>query len=179
MSSFISQIILTGLRYARGMENSGEVSTVYRCFDAEEAGEALALLREAGIAAEIADDRLPGVPSGAFEVRVPASDAEAASALLREESEPPAQTGDASEDLDLTAVFRSNAHNAEMEALAVRVLLESSGIPAVVVGAPQYPVLPVEVRVPRLHAADAERIIEESRRAGPAAAEEGERESEA
>jgi hypothetical protein len=66
-----------------------------------------------------------------------------------------------------------------MEALAVRVLLESSGIPAVLVGAPQYPVLPVEIRVPRLHAVDAERIIEESRRAGPAAAEEGERETEA
>ena len=160
------------------MEDGAELATVFRCLDSDEADDVLTLLRDAGFAAVLIDDSEPGVPSGAFEVRVPESVAEAASALLSMAEQPP-ETGDTSETLDLTTVFRSDAHNAEMEALAVLVLLESSGIPAVLVGAPQYPVLPVEIRVPRLHAVDAERIIEESRRAGPAAAEEGEREAEA
>ncbi len=51
--------------------------TVFRSADpdaAAQAAEACELLREAGLAAEVFDDRAPEVPAGAFEVRVKQSD---------------------------------------------------------------------------------------------------------
>ena len=87
-------------------------------------------------------------------------------------------TGDASHDLDLATVFRSNLHNAEMEALSIRSILDASDIPSVVVGASLLPNLPFEVRVPRAYLEEAQRVIRESQAAGPAAAEEAERASE-
>jgi len=80
--------------------------------------------------------------------------------------------------MDLVTVFSSDHHNAEMEALAIRGLLDASGIPSVVVGSSVYPNLPVEVRVPQALAEDAGRAIEEFQAAGPQAAEEAERASE-
>jgi hypothetical protein len=83
-----------------------------------------------------------------------------------------AEEPDNSEQFDLVTVFRSDEHNAEMEALAIQGLLEAAGIPAVLVGTAVLPVLPFEVRVPRARQQEAERLIAESQVSGPQAAEE-------
>ena len=82
------------------------------------------------------------------------------------------------DELDLVTVFESANATAEMEALAVQALLESDGIPALVAGTPVLPNLPFQVRVPRASERQARARIAESEAAGPAAAEEAERETE-
>jgi len=80
----------------------------------------------------------------------------------------------------LVAVFRGNGITAEMEAQAVCALLESCGIDSLLVrdNVPELPVGRIEVRVMASDAATAEEFLEQSRSAGPAAAEEAEAESE-
>jgi hypothetical protein len=90
----------------------------------------------------------------------------------------PPEAGDASDSLSLVTVFSSDAHDAEMEAFAVRGVLDANEIPSVIVGASLYPNLPFEVRVPGNCADDARRAIAESRTAGPSGADEAERASE-
>jgi aryl-alcohol dehydrogenase-like predicted oxidoreductase len=85
---------------------------------------------------------------------------------------------DESEELDSTPVFASSNHDAEMEALAIRGLLESNGIPAVLVGPSTIPSLEFQVQVPKMRLEEAERVIAEAKAAGPAAAAEAERASE-
>ena len=67
---------------------------------------------------------------------------------------------------------------AEVEAETICGILDSNDIPAMVVGAAQYPVLGFEVKVPRGKVREAEELILEAEEAGPAAAAEGEAESE-
>ncbi len=155
--------------------------TVFRSADLAAESQAKAveqLLANAGVEAQVLDDSSPGVPSGTWEVRVRARDATFAERLIaanRSDIETPINP---SHDLDLVPVFSSDAHDAEMEALAVRSLLQANEIPAVMVGTSLYPNLPFEVRVPRMHAEAARAILEEARSLGPAAAEEAEREGE-
>lgn len=85
-----------------------------------------------------------------------------------------AEEPNTSEDFDLVPVFSSDEHTAEMEAMAIQSLLEAQGIPAVIVGASVLPVLPFEVRVPRARLEEAQRVIAESKAAGPEGAEEAE-----
>ena len=85
---------------------------------------------------------------------------------------------DLSHDLDLVTVFSSDAHNAEMLALEIESVLDASGIPTVVVGGTAFPSLPYEVRVPRALVDEAEQAIRAAEEAGPAAAEEAERQTE-
>ncbi|MCS6954275.1 MAG: DUF2007 domain-containing protein [Bryobacteraceae bacterium] len=163
------------------MNASTEWVTVFRSADvgAESQARAVAeLLGTAEIPTQLLDDGRPGVPPGAWEVRVPARDANFAERLIAEHRADLETAVNPSHDLDLVTVFASDAHNAEMEALAVRSLLEASGLPAVIVGTSLYPNLPFEVRVPRRHAAQAEQILREARTLGPAAVEEAEREGE-
>jgi len=163
------------LRYSLGMSENVNMVTAFRSADSsaeEEAEDILALLRETGIEAQLLDDRSPGVPTGVFEVRVPETDLARAMAAIHADQAQPAAAGDASASLDMATVFRSDAHNAEMEAAAVRGVLDASGIPSIVVGSPYLPNLPVEVRVPHAKLLEAQRVIEESQMAGPAAAEE-------
>jgi hypothetical protein len=82
---------------------------------------------------------------------------------------------DASHDMDLETVFRAFGTTAEMEAIAIRSVLAANGIPSVLMGAPQYPVLPFHVKVPRSALARARQVLAEARAAGPEAAEEAER----
>jgi len=82
--------------------------------------------------------------------------------------------GDDSHDLDLVAVFSSDLHNAQMEAMGICAVLEAAGIPAVINSTSMYPSCPFEVRVPRASLDAARQIIEEARLAGPEAAEEAE-----
>ncbi len=86
---------------------------------------------------------------------------------------------DASHDMDLETVFRAFGTTAEMEAIAIRSVLEANGIPSVLMGAPQYPVLPFHVKVPKSAADLARQVIADARAAGPEAAEQAERELEA
>ncbi|HWB83539.1 MAG TPA: DUF2007 domain-containing protein [Bryobacteraceae bacterium] len=85
---------------------------------------------------------------------------------------------DASHDLDMVTLFSSSNVDAEMEANAIRSVLDANGIPAIVVGASVIPSLEFQVQVPRAHAEEAERLIEEARAAGPEAADAGEAASE-
>jgi putative signal transducing protein len=80
--------------------------------------------------------------------------------------------------LDMVTLWTSNGVSAEIEADMIRGVLESNGIPVMVVGASQYPNLPVEVRVPRGKLKEAEELIEQAQASGPEAASEAEAESE-
>jgi hypothetical protein len=80
--------------------------------------------------------------------------------------------------LDMVTLWNSSTVNAEMEADMIRGVLESNGIPVMVVGASQYPILGFEVRVPRGKVKEAEELIEQAEAAGPDAATEAEAESE-
>ncbi len=88
------------------------------------------------------------------------------------------ESGDTSEALDLVTLFSSDEHNAEMQAMGVRAILEAGGIPAVIVGSSVYPNLPFEVRVPKAQLEEARLAILEAQAAGPDAAEEAERAAE-
>ena len=82
--------------------------------------------------------------------------------------------GTSSEELDLVTVFRSAGTTAEMQALVVQALLESNGIPVVVVGDTRLPYLPDEIRVAKEDADRALALIVEAQALGPKAAEEAE-----
>ena len=85
--------------------------------------------------------------------------------------------GDASHSMDLVALFRSENHDAEMEALAINSLLQANGIPSVVVGPSVIPSLEFQVQVPQELLSEAERVLEEARAAGPDAAAEASEQS--
>jgi hypothetical protein len=80
--------------------------------------------------------------------------------------------------LDMVTLWSSSTVDGEMEADMIRGVLESNGIPVMVVGASQYPNLGFEVKVPRGKVKEAEEWIEQAQAAGPDAAIEGEAESE-
>jgi hypothetical protein len=85
---------------------------------------------------------------------------------------------DPSHALDMVTLFSSPNHDAEIEANAIHGVLEANGIPSIVVGAPQIPSLEFQVQVPRSLLPDAQRVLDEARAAGPAAALEAEKASE-
>ena len=79
---------------------------------------------------------------------------------------------------EMVTLFNSSNHDAEQEALAIHALLESEGIPSVVVGPSVIPSLEFRVEVPRGNLEEAERIVADARAAGPEAADEAEAASE-
>ena len=85
---------------------------------------------------------------------------------------------DPSAKFDMVTLFSSSNHDAEMEANSIHGLLESEGIPSMVVGSAQLPVLEFQVQVPQVHLEEAERVLAEAKAAGPSAAVEAERASE-
>ena len=95
-----------------------------------------------------------------------------------DEEEQIEDVGDTSHDLDMVTLYTSLAVDAEMEADVIHGLLESNGVPSMVVRAPLTPPLGYEVQVPRSRLAEAERLIAEAEAAGPDAAAEGEANSE-
>jgi hypothetical protein len=76
-------------------------------------------------------------------------------------------------------VFSSSNHDAEMEALTIRSILDSNGIPTLLVGPHTIPSLDFQVHVPQQELERATALIEEARKAGPEAADEAELASEA
>jgi hypothetical protein len=80
--------------------------------------------------------------------------------------------------LDMVALWESSAVDAEVEADMIRGVLDSNGIPTLLVGASQFNNLGFEVHVPRGKVMEARRLLEEARAAGPDAAAAGELASE-
>jgi hypothetical protein len=86
---------------------------------------------------------------------------------------------DPGHDLDMVTLFSSMNHDAEMEAMALHGLLEANGIESSVVGPSTIPSVEFQVQVPRSQLEAAERVLNEAKEAGPAAADEAEAEDEA
>jgi len=86
--------------------------------------------------------------------------------------------GDTSHDLDMVTLYVSSTVDAEMEADMIRGLLESNGVPSLMVRATGVPIFGFEVKVPRERLAEARRLVDEAKAAGPEAAAEGEAASE-
>lgn len=80
----------------------------------------------------------------------------------------------------MATVFRSAGFAKETEALLVRGMLESNGVPAFLTGIEtmpgpyRFPAREICVQVPEDRKHEAQRLIVEARAAGPAAADEGE-----
>lgn len=82
-------------------------------------------------------------------------------------------------DENFVVVFSSANHDGEMEAMTIRGILESVGIPAILVGPHVLPVVEFQVQVPGHLVEAAEKAIADARDAGPEAADQGEAESQA
>ena len=85
---------------------------------------------------------------------------------------------DPSAAMDMVAVFSETGAMAEMEALAIQGILEANGIPFTVYGSSTLPVTEFSVQVPASRVGDAQKAILDAQIAGPAAAEQAEREGE-
>ncbi len=156
------------------MLEANDAVVVFRSADTDRNTQADLLaerLRAAGIDAEVPGEDDPGVVVGTCEVRVAASDKARAEELIA--SLPTHLEGDISSDLDMVCVFSADGASAEMQALAVKGILESAGIEAVMVGTPAIPSLPFEVQVARAEAESARQVIEAAQADGPSAAEAG------
>jgi hypothetical protein len=95
-----------------------------------------------------------------------------------EEAEQHESSVDPSHELDMVPLFRSQEVDGEIEADMIHGILESNGVPSMVVRATGYPVLGFEVQVPNARLEEAERLIAEAEAAGPEAAAEAEAASE-
>jgi hypothetical protein len=85
---------------------------------------------------------------------------------------------DPSHDLDMVPVFSESGAMAEMEATAIQGVLEANDIPFTVSGNSTLPVTEFSVSVPESRLDDARQALADAEAAGPAAAEQGELESE-
>lgn len=74
-------------------------------------------------------------------------------------------------DADLEIIYHAEGSStAEIEALAIKSLLEANGIPVVMVGDPVLPNLPFEIKVASKDAQRARELIEKAQGTGPNAA---------
>jgi hypothetical protein len=80
--------------------------------------------------------------------------------------------------LDMVPLFDSATVDAEMEADVIRGVLDSNGIPSLVMRPGPYPSFGFQVLVPRGKVVEAQQLLEEARMAGPEAAAEAEQDSE-
>ncbi|MES1258380.1 MAG: hypothetical protein ABUS51_08115 [Acidobacteriota bacterium] len=88
------------------------------------------------------------------------------------------QASDFGNNESFVPVFSSSNHDAEMEALTIKGILDASDIPTLLVGPHMLPNLDFQVHVPEHLLGRAQKIIDDARMAGPRAAEEAEAESE-
>jgi hypothetical protein len=77
-------------------------------------------------------------------------------------------------DEGMVPVFSSSNHDAEMESMAIKGVLDSNDIPAMIVGPHVLPTLEFQVQVPEHLLAQARLVIREARQGGRRAADEGE-----
>lgn len=85
---------------------------------------------------------------------------------------------DPSHDLDMVTLYESLAVDADIEADVIHGILESNGVPSMVVSGFAQPNLGYQVKVPRARLEEARRLIDEAEAAGPEAAAEAEAASE-
>jgi Putative prokaryotic signal transducing protein len=160
------------------MSVPSDLVTVYRSMDAtakEDCGIIVDILTAEGLSPVSLDDSAPGVPEGAFEVRVPAAELQKAEQLIAEHPLlDEVEEVDDSSDLDLDTIFHADGTLAEVESMEIKNLLGASGIAAVVVGNSVLPTMSFEVRVARDQVERAREVIAEAQAAGPAAADEAE-----
>ncbi|MFN7924845.1 MAG: hypothetical protein U0Q16_32375 [Bryobacteraceae bacterium] len=159
------------------MASPSDLVTVFRSADrnaADEAASVLDLLADAGLNPAMFDDSAPGVPMGAYEVRVPADEETRAMDVIDEAyaDAPAPEAGDTSHNMDLVTIYQGMGTAAEVEAMSQRSVLDAYHIPNVVVGSSQYPNLPILLKVPAVLQPQAEAALNEAQSAGPAAAEE-------
>ena len=163
------------------MTGATDSITVYRSGDMN-AEEDATTVRDAllarGLHPEIVGDDTPGVVEGTFEVRVPRVELNPAEAIVADLPIEDQELPDTSRELDLVPVAHTDGATGEMEAISIKSILESNGITAVIIGNSTLPNLGFEVRVPRDAEQRARAAVAEAQAAGPAAAIEGERESE-
>ena len=74
----------------------------------------------------------------------------------------------------MVAVFSSSNHDGEMEAMAVKGVLDSNGIESILVGPHILPNLEFQVQVPEAVAAQARQAIRDARQGGRKAADDAE-----
>lgn len=166
----------------RLIETQEKLVTVFESADVdalEQANWVRDLVASTGIAAEVFDDSAPGVPSDAFQVRVPPEQREEAERAIETRKGVAPGALDPSHDLDMVPVFIAEGADSEMCAMGIQSILDAQGIPSVLVSSSPLPSLPFEVRVPKERIEEARKAIAEAEEAGPLAAEEAERESEA
>lgn len=160
------------------MTGKDELITVYRSADSNAEQDALAiqdLLQKAGFHSELFSDAAPEVVEGTYEVRVPRAEVSGAEEVIgnRGAMDDP-EPGDPTHHLDLVTVARTDNTTGEMEATAIKGILDANGIPAMIVGNSTLPNLGFEVQVAKEDVAMAEAAIAEAKAAGPAAALEAE-----
>ncbi len=151
--------------------------TVYRSMDAtaeEDCRTIVDLLTAAAIPSNLLDDASPDVPEGTWEVQVRTADAARAEEIVAANPLPDeAQDFDPSHDLDVVSIYHSEGSPlGEMEANAIKSVLESNGLMAMVNGDSVLPNMPFDVMVARDQADHARELLAEAQAAGPAAAEE-------
>jgi hypothetical protein len=78
----------------------------------------------------------------------------------------------------LVSVFSSSNHDAELEAMSIKGVLDSNDIPAFIVGPHVLPNLEFQVQVPEYLLEVARQVIRDARQDGRRAADEGEAETE-
>jgi hypothetical protein len=160
------------------MSVSSDLVTVYRSMDAtakEDCEILVDMLGAEGLSPVILDDSAPGVPEGAFEVRVPGDQLQKAEELIAENPLPDdVEEVDDSSELDLETLYHADGTLAEVESMEIKNLLEANGIAAVVVGNSVLPTMSFEVRVAHDQVERAREVLSEAQAAGPAAAEEAE-----
>jgi hypothetical protein len=161
---------------------AAEMVTVFRSGDAganEEASIIVDVLADAGLNAMMLTDDYPGVLTGTVEVRVPASEEEAAlDALDAHSATMGGEEGSPSHGYDLVELYRGQGSGGEVESLSIRAVLDANHIPSVLVGSSQLPNLAFRVMVPQVFAEAAQQALDEAEGAGPAAADEAEAASE-
>jgi len=151
------------------MAQKSELITVFRSAETDaktDAAEVQERLSQAGIQSVVVDDDTPGVVEGSWEVRVAPEDRERAEAIASAappEPEDEVEVSDAAlgHDLDFVPLFRSQKHDAEMEAISIQSVLEANGIPCMLVGSSSFPSLPFEVRVPKTRLEEAKNLLAE------------------
>jgi hypothetical protein len=74
----------------------------------------------------------------------------------------------------MVAVFSSANHDGEMEAMAVKGVLDANNIPAILVGPQVLPSLEFQVQVPEDQAENARQVLRDARQGGRQAADEAE-----
>jgi hypothetical protein len=81
-------------------------------------------------------------------------------------------------DESMVPVFSSSNHDGEMEAMAIKGVLDSNSIPAMIVGPSVLPTLEFQVQVPANLLQEARQVIREARQGGRQAADEAEAQTE-